>query len=234
MIFMVRIIRGAGLAGATLAAIFGAAFAAPSQALDYDGGPVVPVLVAHSEASLIASDLGLNADPGILVDEPAPVPAAEEESAFIPDEDGSAEAETIIPRTLADLVGDLASAAPADREQECLAGAVYFEAKGESLAGQLSVAEVVLNRARSGRFPSSLCGVVTQRHQFSFIRGGRFPPIARASLAWRKAVAIARIATDDLADSPAPRALYFHANYVAPRWRGLTRVAAVGNHIFYR
>jgi spore germination cell wall hydrolase CwlJ-like protein len=76
--------------------------------------------------------------------------------------------------------------------------------------------------------------VVKQRSQFSFIRGGRFPPIARSSAAWRKAVAIARIAMQDLADGPAPRALFFHATYVSPGWRGLTRVATVGNHVFYR
>jgi len=93
---------------------------------------------------------------------------------------------------------------------------------------------VVLNRSRSGRFPSTICGVVTQRGQFSFIRAGRFPPIARATAAWRKAVAIARIAMDDMADGPAPRALFFHATRVSPGWRGLTRVATVGNHIFYR
>src|SRR5690606_18131200 len=55
-----------------------------------------------------------------------------------------------------------------DREDECLAGTVYFEAKGESLDGQLAVAEVVLNRAGSGRFPTSICSVVFQPSQFSF------------------------------------------------------------------
>ncbi|HEX8449583.1 MAG TPA: cell wall hydrolase, partial [Allosphingosinicella sp.] len=121
----------------------------------------------------------------------------------------------------------------ADAQHECLAGAVYFEAKGEPLHGQLSVAEVILNRARSGRFPASACGVVKQRGQFSFVRGGRFPAIARTSLAWKRAVAIAHIAVRDLAESPAQKALFFHAKRVSPRWR-LTRVAAVGNHIFYR
>jgi spore germination cell wall hydrolase CwlJ-like protein len=76
--------------------------------------------------------------------------------------------------------------------------------------------------------------VIKQRHQFSFIRAGRFPPIQKASAAWRKAVAIAHIALQDLADSRAAKAMFFHAKYVSPRWRGLTRVAAVGNHIFYR
>jgi N-acetylmuramoyl-L-alanine amidase len=119
-------------------------------------------------------------------------------------------------------------------ELECLAGAIYFESKGEPIEGQLAVAEVVLNRAKSGKYPPTICGVVKQRHQFSFVRGGRFPPIARASAAWRKAVAIAHIALDDLADSRAQNAMFFHATYVRPGWRGLKRVAQVGNHIFYR
>lgn len=119
-------------------------------------------------------------------------------------------------------------------ELECLAGAIYFESKGEPLEGQLAVAEVVLNRTKSGRFPTTICGVVKQRHQFSFVRGGRFPPIARNSAPWRKAVAIAHIALDDLADSRARQAMFFHATYVRPAWRGLKRVAQVGRHIFYR
>jgi spore germination cell wall hydrolase CwlJ-like protein len=136
-------------------------------------------------------------------------------------------------RTLAQLVSDYSSSQTVGAQQECLAGAVYFESKGEPLAGQLSVAEVILNRTRSGRFPASVCGVVKQPGQFSFVRSGRFPPIARGSLAWRRAVAVARIAMENLADGSAPKALFFHARRVSPGWR-LTRVAAVGNHIFYR
>jgi len=67
-----------------------------------------------------------------------------------------------------------------NHELECLAGAIYFEAKSESLEGQLAVGRVVINRAKSGRFPASYCGVVYQRSQFSFIRGGEMPSINRA------------------------------------------------------
>lgn len=137
-------------------------------------------------------------------------------------------------RSLADLVGDYAEAGTDDAEHECLAGAVYFEAKGEPLEGQLAVAEVVLNRAESGRYPNSICGVVTQKRQFSFVRGGRIPLIPKRSAAWRKAVAIAHIARNELAESAGADALFFHANYVRPNWRGKTRVAALGRHIFYR
>ena len=103
----------------------------------------------------------------------------------------------------------------------------------ETLTGQLSVAEVILNRAESGRFPSTLCGVVRQRGQFSFVRGGHIPTPPAASRDWRTAVAIAQIAIQDLADGGAPRALFFHARRVNPGWRH-TRVATIGNHVFYR
>jgi N-acetylmuramoyl-L-alanine amidase len=142
--------------------------------------------------------------------------------------------ETILTaRSLSALVNRHSGTETAGREAECLAGAVYFESKGEPLDGQLAVAQVIINRAKSGRFPSSICGVVTQRSQFSFIRGGAFPPIARGTKAWKTSVAIAHIAQNDLWDSSVSNALYFHARRVSPGWR-MQRIASVGNHIFYR
>jgi N-acetylmuramoyl-L-alanine amidase len=135
--------------------------------------------------------------------------------------------------SLLQLVADQAGVATRNREEECLAGAIYFESKSESLEGQLAVAHVIINRAKSGRFPSSLCGVVMQPGQFSFVRGGSMPAIARGTRDWQEAVAVAKIARDGLWDSKAPRALFFHARRVSPGWR-LTRVATVGNHVFYR
>ncbi|OYY71928.1 cell wall hydrolase [Sphingomonas sp. 28-63-12] len=120
-----------------------------------------------------------------------------------------------------------------DGDLACLAGAIYFEAKGESLAGQLAVAQVVMNRTTSGRFPSSICSVVTQRGQFSFVRGGHMPSIAHGNASYRRALAIAQVAMDKAWESPVANALYFHARRVSPGWR-LTRVAAIGGHIFYR
>ena len=135
-----------------------------------------------------------------------------------------------------DSLGELVAATPRpaeiDPELRCLAGAVYFESRGESLAGQLAVAHVVINRARSGRFPTSLCGVVHQRSQFSFVRGGRMPAV-RQGAQWNNAVAIAQIARDGSWKNAAPGALFFHARHVSPGWRK-TRVASIDNHIFYR
>lgn len=138
------------------------------------------------------------------------------------------------PRPLRDLVVSFVDYGDQDAEQECLASAVYFEARGETLEGQLAVAEVVLNRAASGKYPPTICSVVTQPAQFSFVRRGKFPPIDRTSNCWHKAQAIADIARKRLAPQIAPNVLWYHANYVAPNWgRRLTKVAQIGSHIFY-
>lgn len=120
-----------------------------------------------------------------------------------------------------------------DDEMHCLAGTVYFESKSESLQGQLAVARVVLARVESSRFPDSICGVVYQRRQFSFIRGGKMPPIKTGHRQWRNAVAIAKIAMNDGWESSVEGALFFHARYVSPGWR-LKRLATIDNHIFYQ
>jgi N-acetylmuramoyl-L-alanine amidase len=135
--------------------------------------------------------------------------------------------------TLAETVAKLRSTEPGSRELECLAGAIYFESKSESLQGQLAVGHVIANRASSGRFPGSYCGVVFQRSQFSFVRGRSLPYIPRASQDWRDAVAIAKIVDQEIHPSPMGKALFFHARRVSPGWK-LTRLGTLGNHVFYR
>ena len=137
--------------------------------------------------------------------------------------------------SLGELVSSVAAPATLDEQLKCLAGAIYFESKGESLAGQLAVGRVVIARAESGKFPDSYCGVVYQRSQFSFVRGGRMPRINTASRAWEKAKKLALIAHQDAWESEIDGALYFHARYVAPGWRNrMTKLAQIDNHIFYR
>lgn len=135
--------------------------------------------------------------------------------------------------SLADLVASQPQLSDLPRELNCLAGAVYFEAKSESLNGQLAVGRVVVARSKSGRFPNSYCGVVFQPSQFSFVQGGSLPNVNRASAQWKRAVAIAQIAHAGSWRSPVEGALYFHAARVSPGWR-LTRMAQVENHVFYR
>ena len=137
-------------------------------------------------------------------------------------------------RPLKDLVISFVDFRNQDDEQLCLAKAVYFEARGETLEGQLAVAEVVLNRAASGVYPSTICGVVTQPAQFSFIRNGQFPAVDTSSDCWHKALAIADIASKRLSQEIAPNVLWYHATYAAPSWgHRLTKVTQIGMHIFY-
>jgi spore germination cell wall hydrolase CwlJ-like protein len=135
--------------------------------------------------------------------------------------------------TLAELVSEWDVDAALDAETRCLATAVFYEARSESLAGQLAVAHVVIGRAKSGRFPTSLCGVVTQPGQFSFVRGGRLPDVASNGQQWRTASAIAEIALQNSWENPAQGALFFHAARVSPSWNK-ARVTRIGGHIFYR
>lgn len=160
---------------------------------------------------------------------------AQTQGEFYPDDDApdntkSAKSSTA---SLAQLVRTQDTSRALTREEQCLAGAIYFESKSEPLAGQLAVAKVVMARASSGRFPSSICGVVYQKSQFSFIRGNSMPPINKNGTQWKNAIAITNIALSDSWKSPVEGALFFHARRVSPGWK-LTRVGIVENHVFYR
>jgi N-acetylmuramoyl-L-alanine amidase len=166
------------------------------------------------------------------------VPAAGSQSDVVTD-DGSDIAPLVLPAievpaaslsTLVERYSD--DDAAAGGELNCLASAVYFESKGEPLAGQLAVARVVMNRSKSGRFAPTICGVVKQPSQFSFVRDGGFPAV-RSNSMWRKAVGVAQVAMKGLSVGPAPDALYFHAKHASPKW-GKRQIASVGNHLFYR
>lgn len=135
--------------------------------------------------------------------------------------------------SLADLVERTPLPASLSREMECLAGAVYFEARSETLAGQLAVGRVIVTRATSGRFPSSYCGVVYQPSQFSFVRANAMPWVDHDSPKWQQAVKIAVIADSGAWKSPVEGAMFFHAAHVTPSW-GKIRMARVDNHVFYR
>jgi spore germination cell wall hydrolase CwlJ-like protein len=168
-----------------------------------------------------------------------PLPLQVQDSATDPAQTESNQPDPAMPETVrsADSLAALVAAQPQPselpRELHCLAGAVYFEAKSETLAGQLAVGRVVVARSKSGRFPNSYCGVVFQRSQFSFVRGGAMPTIAKKSAQWRNAVAIAQIAHAGAWKSPTEGALFFHAAYVSPGWH-LKRIARIDGHVFYR
>ncbi|HEX6376256.1 MAG TPA: cell wall hydrolase [Allosphingosinicella sp.] len=218
---MNRIVRAAGFAAAAFALVAGPSYSAPASA--GETAVAVPAAVAAAPAPSTMTDPNLFAKmwasvTSLVTPRPempvaAPVPQA---------------------GRLADLVLTHAGFVTPDREQECLANAVYFEARSEPIEGQLAVAEVVMNRAASGRYPADLCAVITQKAQFSFIRHGRFPRADRNSEAWRTAVAIASIARQKLAGTLPSGVLWYHATYVSPSWgKRLTRQTQIGLHIFY-
>jgi len=133
------------------------------------------------------------------------------------------------------IVDKLATNAALDEQTNCLATAVYFEARGETAEGQLAVARVVMNRAASGRYPPDWCSVVKQPAQFSFVRHGEFPYADTNSAAWQRAEAVAELAAANVVPSVSNDVLWYHANYVAPSWRrSLVEVQQIGAHIFYR
>jgi spore germination cell wall hydrolase CwlJ-like protein len=135
---------------------------------------------------------------------------------------------------------DLITPENLDREQRCLAEAVYFEARSEPEDGQAAVAQVVLNRVKSGLYPTNVCGVVYQnRHrymgcQFSFACEGKSLRITD-NQSWATASRIAKNVIEGrtyLADVGA--STHYHADYVRPRWsRRLKRTDVIGRHIFY-
>jgi spore germination cell wall hydrolase CwlJ-like protein len=162
------------------------------------------------------------------------VPVVEEPQSTDSEDQASETAPAVDPEAdLSTMVAQLRSSEPGSRELECLAAGIYFESKSEPLAGQLAVGQVIANRAESGRFAKTYCGVIFQRGQFSFVRGHSWPRIAKDGRQWQTAVAIAKIVDQDLKDSKVGDALFFHAKRVPPGW-GLKRVASIGNHIFFR
>lgn len=128
----------------------------------------------------------------------------------------------------------------AARELDCLTQAIYFEARGESPAGQAAVAQVVLNRVRKDGFPKSICGVVFQGAsradgcQFSFTCDGSMNR-TREARAWAQAKRIATRALAGAAMTAVGDATHFHTVHVSPDWsRDLRQVAQIGLHIFYK
>lgn len=217
---MNRIVRAAGFAAAAFALVAGASYSDPASA-----GETAAAVSAQAAPGTVRPDLS---DPNVFARMWANVTALVSPKAEAPAAEPAPQA------NLADLVLAYAGVATADREQECLANAVYFEARSEPIEGQLAVAEVVMNRAASGRYPSDLCAVITQKAQFSFIRKGKFPSADRDSAAWKKAVAIAAIARQKLAGNLPSGVLWYHATYVSPSWgKRLTKQTQIGLHIFY-
>ncbi|WP_420013827.1 cell wall hydrolase [Tateyamaria sp.] len=123
---------------------------------------------------------------------------------------------------------------------KCLSEALYFEARGETVKGQFAVAEVIMNRVDSARFPSSVCGVINQgtgrkyQCQFTYTCDGNPEHIAEPR-AWERVGKVARAVLDGRAPDLTNGATHYHTTAVRPSWaRVYTKTAAIGVHLFYR
>lgn len=127
------------------------------------------------------------------------------------------------------------------KEQTCLANGIYFEARGETEAGQAAVAQVILNRVRNPTYPNTICGVVYQnknwrnRCQFSFACDGIKDKITnKRAFSTAKRIA-GEVTSGELWSPEVGSATHYHADYVAPRWaKAMKKVDTIGRHIFYR
>ncbi|MGE5260720.1 MAG: cell wall hydrolase [Actinomycetota bacterium] len=127
-----------------------------------------------------------------------------------------------------------------ERERRCLATAIYFEARGEPVRGQIAVGQVIMNRVRSPMFPETICGVVYQGQmhpgcQFSFACDGR-TDTPRNDDQWALAQSLSKkITNGDLWLPEVGYSTYYHANYVSPAWVGeMSKIDKIGRHIFYK
>ncbi len=145
-------------------------------------------------------------------------------------EDQNAEIETSFTEAAAELKS----------EAHCLAQAIYHEARSETYAGQLAVAEVVMNRVSSRRYPNSVCGVVFQGHkrrtgcQFTFTCDGSLKH-GEHGVPWAQSQKLAWKVMFGLHENVSDSATHYHAVYVNPVWaKRLVRTVKIGRHIFYR
>ena len=122
----------------------------------------------------------------------------------------------------------------------CLSEALYFEARGETVRGQFAVAEVIMNRVKSARFPSNLCGVIRQgtgkryQCQFTYTCDGHAEVISEPQ-AFERVSKVARAVMDGVAGNLTAGATHYHTTAVKPRWANVYKqTAQIGVHIFYR
>lgn len=131
-------------------------------------------------------------------------------------------------------------AATGGEQWACLAEALYFEARGETLKGQFAVAEVILNRVSSSSYPDSVCGVINQgtgkryQCQFTYTCDGR-KEVIHEKKAYERVAKVAKAAIEGVSDPLTSGATHYHTKAVRPSWsRVYKETARIGVHIFYR
>jgi N-acetylmuramoyl-L-alanine amidase len=137
----------------------------------------------------------------------------------------------------------IASERVRQRDLTCLARNIYFEARGEPMAGQYAVAEVTLNRVASRHFPNNVCDVVHEQRWDSIRKRyvGAFSwtelDTSRkpGGVAWKRAIKAASAVYDRHEAPRVDDALFYHARYIEPRWAKTKKpIAKIGKHIFYK
>ena len=135
---------------------------------------------------------------------------------------------------------DALPAAQGGKHLNCLSEALYFEARGETIKGQFAVAEVIMNRVASSRYPDSVCGVINQGTgrkfacQFTYTCDGRAEVITEKST-YARLRKIAKLSMSDLPKTLTKGATHYHTTAVKPKWsRVFPRTAKIGVHLFYR
>lgn len=219
---------------------FGKPFAVAASAVVLSGAALAPLGFALAAGSAAAAQLPetVQAAPAVIRT-PVAVPAVvqQTEPPVVAQSAAPGETDQIRNGGLRDVVTpDSDTRAPArsqvvDAELTCLAKVVVHESGNQPRAGQLAVAQVVMNRVNDprGRFGRTICGVIMQRGQFFNVHAYN-PP---RDLRWFRALEVAREARDGSTEAVMPGALFFHAAYAGP-FRGRTRVGRIAGHIFYR
>lgn len=121
------------------------------------------------------------------------------------------------------------------REFDCMARNIYYEAGIESHTGKIAVAQVTLNRVKSGYWGNNICKVVYAKDQFSWTKDKRRAWLRNKGRSWEDSKqAASQVLSYGVRVKPLKKALFYHADYVKPNWRDKDkRVAKIGQHIFY-
>jgi len=129
-----------------------------------------------------------------------------------------------------------------ERQLDCLAKNIYYEAGYESFEGKVAVAQVTMNRSESGRFPKDICGVVYQKTSFTgsvvcqfswYCQNGGLAPVLHKSVYNESYEVAKKVLLEDFRLSGLKDAMYYHADYVNPQWNK-REIAKIGHHIFYK
>ena len=209
--------------------LFGKPFAVAVGAVALSGAALAPLGFALAAGSADAHQASPTPRPIQVASTLTPTPAAPAPAeALVVEQPAAPEEAEATPEAAATPRSQVV-----DADLICLAKVVVHEAGNQSRAGQMAVAQVVMNRLNDPRrrFGRTICGVIMQRGQFFNVHA--YNP-SRTNQRWRTALEVAREARDGTAEPVMAGALFFHAAYARVSFRGRTRIGRLGDHVFYR